>query len=129
MILISILFLIEFKQTKKLSSDSEDSSEDSNSNKFLSDDATPSKRKKFDNASCSRTNDSDSNTSDEPTPKNDRNIEKNEKTGNKGMSLMVIIFVLFILKSIKHLKCFLTLIFRKKLVTKKAKVWEKMLKV
>lgn len=46
--------------------------------------------------SYSKQNDSDSNTSDDSLIKANRNFENNEKTSNKGMSLMVMTYCLSI---------------------------------
>lgn len=75
---------------KRNLSSSEDSS-DSDSNNCFSNYGTHSKEDQFDGASCSKSVDSDSNISDESLPKYNRNLENIEKSGNKGMSLMVII--------------------------------------
>lgn len=88
-LLIFRISLENNKQNKKLSS--EDSS-DSDSNCF-SNYAIQSKEVQFHGASCSRKIDSDSNISDDDlSPKIGQHLEDNQKIGNKGLSLMVIIF-------------------------------------
>jgi len=69
---------------------SEDSSTDSGDNISFSNLATQSKTEQFNNPSCSRTIDSDS-ESDESSSKANRHIESTEIGSNKGLSLMVII--------------------------------------
>lgn len=75
---------------KRMISSSEDSSHSDDSNSDILNYGTHSKEEQFDVASCSRTNDSDSNISDDVPPKSKQRFENNEKDGNKGMSLMVI---------------------------------------
>lgn len=79
--------ILENKNKKRSLSSSEDSSDSDND--CFSNYATSSKVEHYDGASCSKTNDSDSNLSDDPPPKATKNNEHNEKSGNKGMSLMV----------------------------------------
>jgi len=80
--------LLESKPKEKDLS-SEDSSSDSGSNKYISSLGTQSKTEQLINASCSRTIDSDS-ESDESPLKANQCFEDTKKSGNKGMSLMVI---------------------------------------
>lgn len=80
--------MILVKKRKKDLSSSDDTSSDSDGNNCFLNYGMQSKTVHV-GASCSKTNDSDSSASDDLPSKVDQNIKLNEKSGNKGMSLMV----------------------------------------
>lgn len=85
-------YLLEYNKKKRnLSSDDSSLSSDTDDKNGFSKFGTYSKAEQYDGASCSRSVDSDSNISesDDLFTKPNQNVENNEKSGNKGMSLMV----------------------------------------
>lgn len=87
-ILIHIFVVLEYDKNNKKNLSSDDSS-DSDSNNCFSNYGTQSKKVKFNDASCSKSLDSDSNISDDSLSKTNGSLENIERSGNKGMSLMV----------------------------------------
>lgn len=81
--------MLDYNHLKRNLSSSEDSS-DSDSNNCRTKFGRYSKEDQFDGASCSKSvSDSDSTVSDESITKANQNLANTEKSGNKGMSLMV----------------------------------------
>lgn len=83
------------KKIKRRRLPSSEVSTDSDSNNFFSNYGKQSKTDQIDGTSCSKNNDSDSNTldsndSDDQPSRAYQNSENKEKGSNKGMSLMVI---------------------------------------